>query len=210
MELAIPGVSAIWLALLDVTPLEQLAVLTGVVSVYLSVRQNIWSWPTALVNVSLYFLVFRDAKLYADMGLQVFYFVISVYGWYEWLYGGKNRTVLQVSRGTRGMALALSAIGVATVAVLGTLLARTTDAALPYMDSATTSASLIAQWMMTRKILENWALWMAVDLVYVGMFTYKKLYPTAALYAAFFVLAAMGYAQWRRSWLALHAPPVPA
>ena len=210
MEPAIPGVTAIWLGLLGAPRLEQVAVLTGIVSVYLSVRQNIWSWPAALVNVSLYFVVFRDAKLYADMGLQLFYFVISLYGWYEWLYGGENRTELRVSRGTRGLALALAAIGVATVAVLGTLLARTTDAALPYLDSATTSASLVAQWMMTRKILENWAVWMVVDLVYVGMFTYKKLYPTAALYAAFFVLAAMGYAQWRRSCRALQPSPVPA
>jgi nicotinamide mononucleotide transporter len=149
--------------------------------------------------------VFRDAKLYADMGLQVIYFALSLYGWYEWLYGGENRTELKVSRVDAKMAIKLTAIAVVGVAVLGTLFARYTDAALPYMDSATATTSLVAQWMMTRKVLENWAVWIAVDIVYVGMFIYKHLYPTAGLYAGFLVLAAMGYAQWQRSFRADHA-----
>jgi nicotinamide mononucleotide transporter len=178
---------------------EVLAVVFGIVSVYLSTREHIWSWPTALVNVGLYFVVFYEAKLYADMGLQVVYFGLSLYGWYEWLYGGANRTELHVSRTTRPLGVRLLVIGIVCAAVLGTLLARFTDAALPYVDSATTSTSLVAQWMMTRKILENWAVWMAVDVVYVGMFIYKHLYLTAGLYTVFFVLAAMGYVQWKRS-----------
>jgi nicotinamide mononucleotide transporter len=178
---------------------EVLAVVFGIVSVYLSTREHIWSWPTALVNVGLYFVVFYEAKLYADMGLQVVYFGLSLYGWYEWLYGGANRTELHVSRTTRPLGVRLLIIGVVCAAVLGTLLARFTDAALPYVDSATTSTSLVAQWMMTRKILENWAVWLAVDVVYVGMFIFKHLYLTAGLYTVFFVLAAMGYVQWKRS-----------
>jgi len=184
------------------TWLEATAVAFGIVSVYLSVRQNIWSWPTAIVNVLLYVLVFRDAKLYADMGLQVVYFALSVYGWYEWLYGGVNRTQLKVSRATARSAVTLSLLAVASVAVLGTFLARSTDAALPYVDSATTSTSLVAQWMMTRKVMENWAVWMAVDVVYVGMFIFKHLYLTAGLYAVFFVLAALGHREWKASWRA--------
>ena len=178
---------------------EVLAVVFGIVSVYLSTREHIWSWPTALVNVGLYFVVFYEAKLYADMGLQVVYFGLSLYGWYEWLYGGANRTELHVSRTSRPLGVRLLTIGIVCAAVLGTLLARFTDAALPYVDSATTSTSLVAQWMMTRKILENWAVWMAVDVVYVGMFIYKHLYLTAGLYTVFFVLAVMGYVQWKRS-----------
>jgi len=178
---------------------EILAVVFGIVSVYLSTREHIWSWPTALVNVSLYFVVFFEAKLYADMGLQVVYFALSLYGWYEWLYGGENRTELHVSRTTRTLGVRLVLVGVASAALLGTLLARFTDAALPYLDSATTSTSLVAQWMMTRKILENWAVWAIVDVVYVGMFIYKRLYLTAGLYTVFFVLAVMGFIQWKRS-----------
>jgi nicotinamide mononucleotide transporter len=180
---------------------EVLAVITGIISVYLSTRENIWSWPTALVNVTLYFVVFFEAKLYADMGLQVVYFVLSLYGWYEWLYGGENRTELHVSRTPRALGVRLLLIGVACAATLGTLLARFTDAALPYVDSATTSTSLVAQWMMTRKILENWAVWAVVDVVYVGMFLFKRLYLTAGLYTVFLVLAIMGYVQWKRSLL---------
>jgi nicotinamide mononucleotide transporter len=178
---------------------EVLAVIFGIISVYLSTREHIWSWPTALVNVALYFIVFYEAKLYADMGLQVVYFGLSLYGWYEWLYGGANHTELHVSRTTRPLGVRLLIIGVVCAAVLGTLLARFTDAALPYVDSATTSTSLIAQWMMTRKILENWVVWAIVDVVYVGMFIYKHLYLTAGLYTVFFVLAVMGYVQWKRS-----------
>ena len=183
---------------------EVLAVVTGIISVYLSTRENIWSWPTALVNVSLYFVVFYETKLYADMGLQVVYFVLSLYGWYEWLYGGENRTELHVSRTSPALGVRLVVIGVTCAALLGTVLARFTDAALPYVDSATASTSLVAQWMMTRKILENWAVWAAVDVVYIGMFIFKGLYLTALLYAGFLVLAIMGYVQWRRS-LAQHA-----
>jgi nicotinamide mononucleotide transporter len=178
---------------------EVLAVITGIISVYLSTRENIWSWPTALVNVTLYFVVFYEAKLYADMGLQVVYFALSLYGWYEWLYGGENRTELHVSRAASALGIRLAIIGIACAAVLGTLLARLTDAALPYIDSATTSTSLVAQWMMTRKILENWAVWVAVDVVYIAMFVFKRLYLTAGLYTVFLVLAVMGYVQWKRS-----------
>jgi nicotinamide mononucleotide transporter len=181
---------------------EVLAVVTGIISVYLSTREHIWSWPTALVNVALYFVVFLEAKLYADMGLQVVYFVLSLYGWYEWLYGGENRTELHVSRASRQLGVRLVVIGAACAALLGTLLARFTDAALPYVDSATTSTSLVAQWMMTRKILENWAVWAVVDVVYIGMFVFKGLYLTAGLYTVFLVLAIMGYVQWKRSLMA--------
>jgi len=178
---------------------EVLAVITGIISVYLSTRENIWSWPTALVNVALYFVVFYETKLYADMGLQVVYFILSLYGWYEWLYGGENRTELHVSRSSQALGARLAMIGIACVAVLGTVLARFTDAALPYIDSATASTSLVAQWMMTRKILENWAVWIVVDVVYIAMFVFKRLYLTAGLYAVFLVLAVMGYIQWKRS-----------
>lgn len=178
-------------------PLESLAALFGVISVYLSVKQNIWSWPTAIVNVGMYAFVFHTSRLYADMGLQVVYIVISFYGWYEWLYGGKNRTELKVSRTARRLGAMLLAIGVASTFLLGTFLHSTTNAALPFLDSATTSTSLVAQWMMTRKLLENWVVWVAVDVIYIGMFIYKSLYVTSLLYFVFLVLSVMGYRQWK-------------
>lgn len=182
--------------------MEIVAALFGAVSVYLSVRENIWSWPTAIVNVFLYIFVFFEAKLYADMGLQVVYLVLSFYGWYQWLYGGKGRTALTVSRTPRTLALVFFAAGCTFAVVLGFALRAGTDAALPFWDASTTSFSLLAQWMMTRKLLENWLIWIAVDVVYVGMYINKMLYPTAALYAVFLVLAVLGYFQWKKSLVA--------
>ena len=178
---------------------ELAAAIAGAASVFLAARQHVWSWPVGLVNVLLYTVVFYRSKLYADMGLQVVYAVLSVYGWYHWLHGGRDRGVLPVSRTPARVALAAPLVIAAGAALLGTLLARRTDASLPYLDSALTAASLVAQWMMTRKWLECWLLWIAVDLVYVPMFAYKDLYVTAVLYAVFLALAVLGYREWRRA-----------
>lgn len=179
--------------------LELFAAALGALSVYLSVRQNIWSWPTAIVNVVVYALVFYRARLYADMGLQVIYALLSLYGWYQWLYGGEDDTELQVSRTTPQLGGRLAVIGLAGAGALGLLLRGATDAALPFMDSFLSSTSLVAQWMMTRKKVENWLVWIGVDVLYVGMFTYKHLYITAVLYLVFLVLAVRGWIDWRRS-----------
>jgi nicotinamide mononucleotide transporter len=188
-----------------VSPLELFAALLGAISVWLSVRQNIWSWPTAIVNVVLYAIVFYEAKLYADMGLQVIYAVLSVYGWYEWLYGGAGRTELRVTRTGPRLGALLGVIAAIGSGVLGVVLHRATDAALPFMDSFLSSTSLVAQWMMTKKLLENWLVWIGVDVLYVGMFIFKGLYLTAGLYAVFLGLAVRGYIDWRRSMRAAEA-----
>ena len=180
-------------------PLEIVAALFGVISVFLSVRQNIWSWPTAIVNVGLYIIVFYGSKLYSDTGLQVVYVVLNAYGWYHWLYGGKNRTELPVTRTRAPVAAVLVALVAAGTAIIGTFLSRNTDAALPWVDAMTTSVSLAAQWMMTRKLLENWIIWVAVDVVYIAMYIYKSLYVTSGLYLVFLILSAMGFVEWRRS-----------
>jgi len=191
-----------WQTVLDafgMGTLEWVAVAFGIVSVYLSVREKIWSWPTAIVNVSLYVYIFSQAKLYADMGLQVFYICISFYGWWNWLYGGENRTELHVTRLPRRWALVLPFVFVAGAAALGTFPRPSTDAAPPDADASLAVASLIAQYLMTKKVVENWAIWVAADVGYIAMYIYKGLYPTTYLYAVFLVLAAMGYVQWTRA-----------
>ncbi len=188
-----------WLEAHGSSCLELIAVLVGIVSVYLSTRENIWSWPTALVNVSLFFALFYRSGLYSDTGLQVVYFVLSIYGWYEWLYGGANRTAIAVSRTTRTTWLTLVGVGIVVWAALGSITSRLPGTALPYVDAATTTTSLLAQWMMTRKLLENWAVWIAVDVVYIGMFIFKGLYLTAFNYGIYLALAVLGYITWKRS-----------
>lgn len=185
------------------TRTEILAALFGIVSVYLSTRENIWSWPTAIVNVGLYTLVFFEQRLYADMGLQVIYLALSIYGWYQWLYGGANHSALRVTRVTPRLLGLLVVIDLAAWLLLSWMLRSYTNASLPWLDSFLTTTSLVAQWMMTRKILENWTIWILVDVVYVPMFIYKELYPTAVLYGIFLVLAVLGHRDWKRSW-ALH------
>jgi nicotinamide mononucleotide transporter len=183
-----------------VSTLEWIAAIAGAISVYLSARENIWSWPTAIVNVGLYIVVFRRTGLYSDMGLQVVYLILSIYGWYEWLHGGTNRSGLEVSRATPRVWLVILPIAVVFWITLAHYTAGLPGVALPYLDSGLTTISLVAQWMMTRKILENWALWIVADIAYVPMYIYKGLPVTAALYALFLVLAVIGLRSWRRSY----------
>ncbi len=199
-----------WLAAHGSSCLELVAVILGVVSVLLSVRENVWSWPTALINVALYTLLFYRTGLYSDMGLQVVYIVLSIYGWYEWLYGGKGGTELRVSRTPRTAWIALSVIGVAFWAVDGFATSHLPNVSLPYMDAATATVSLAGQYMMTRKYIENWAVWIVIDGVYVGMFIYKGLYLTAGNYAIYLVLAVMGHVAWKKSLASSEAAaPIP-
>lgn len=184
--------------LLEWSPLEGVAAAFGVISVYLSTRQNIWSWPTAIVNVSLYTFVFYQGRLYGQMGLQLVYLALSVYGWYQWLHGGEQHGALRVTRASPRLLIGLGLLNLAAFVALAAML-RQTDAALPWLDALLATTSLVAQWMMTRKILENWILWIALDLVYVPMFISQRLYATAMLYVAFLVLAVMGFVEWRRS-----------
>ena len=180
--------------------IEWIAAIAGAISVYLSARENIWSWPTAIVNVGLYIIVFRRTGLYSDMGLQVVYLVLSIYGWYEWLYGGKNRSALRVSRASAREWLVATPVAVLFWLILARYTATLPGVALPFLDSGLTTLSLVAQWMMTRKILENWVLWIVADIVYVPMYVYKGLPVTAALYAIFLALAVLGLRSWRRSY----------
>lgn len=183
---------------LEWSPLEVIAATFGVISVYLSTKQNIWSWPTAIINVALYIVVFYQGRLYGQMALQPVYLALSIYGWYQWLHGGEKHSKLQVSRASPRLLAGLGILNITVWLVLAMILRRT-DAALPWTDAILTSTSLIAQWMMTRKILENWILWIVLDIVYVPMFISQGLYATALLYAAFLVLAMFGFVEWRRS-----------
>ena len=196
MNLSEPWLPEPWL--LGWSPLEVTAAAFGVISVYLSTRQNIWSWPTAIVNVALYIVVFYQGRLYGQIALQPVYLTLSVYGWYQWLHGGEQHSRLRVSRASPRLLVLLGALTVVTWLVLAMILRRT-DAALPWTDALLTSTSLAAQWMMTRKILENWILWIAVDVVYVPLFISQGLYAIALLYAAFLWLAVVGFVEWRRS-----------
>ena len=179
--------------------LELVAVVLTLLAVYLTARQILWCWPLAMVSVTLYAVVFYQAKLYADMGLQALYFGLAIYGWWAWRHGGEDHGELQVTLASTKMKLLLAGTGAVAGILLGQTLSRFTDASLPFMDSALTSFSIVGQWMQTRKLLEAWLVWLGVDVFYVGMFLYKGLFLTAGLYAVFLILAIMGFLSWRRS-----------
>lgn len=178
---------------------EIVGVASGILGVWLTTRQRIWCWPVGLVSVAAFVVVFFRAKLYGAMGLQFVYVGLLGYGWYAWLYGGEGHHALKVSRVPRRLALALVIGSSIAAAAMGFWLHRHTDEALPYVDGFTTSFSLAAQWMQARKYLENWAVWVVVDVVYVGMSLSRGLTMTALLYAVYVGLAVVGFRDWRRS-----------
>jgi nicotinamide mononucleotide transporter len=181
------------------TWLEIAATVFGLASVYLTTRQSIWCWPTGLVMVSLYVVIFFHAKLYSDTLLQVVYIFVQFYGWFHWRRGGGPGGDLAVSRLSPAGLAAWVLVSILGAATLGTLMAWKTDAAFPYADAAIAAMSLVAQWLMARKVLENWHFWIAVDVLAIGVYLGKDLYLTTGLYAVFLGLCVLGLVEWRRS-----------
>jgi nicotinamide mononucleotide transporter len=181
------------------TWIELVAAVCGLLCVWLTVRQNVLCWPTGLVQVVLYIGVFYQARLYSDLLLHVVYVVMQVYGWYHWLYGGRERSELKVTTLATRSLLVWTLVGAVATAAWGHSMATYTDAAAPYPDAFVAVASLIAQWLMARKRLESWFFWIAVDFVAIAVYLYKRLYITTGLYSVFLVLAVLGYFEWRRS-----------
>ncbi|QRX82829.1 nicotinamide riboside transporter PnuC [Glaciimonas sp. PAMC28666] len=190
--------------------LEIIAVIISALAVWLTARRNIWCWPVGCVSVLLYARIFFDAKLYSDLLLQLIFFVMQVYGWWSWTRNQSmakalsetfleedKRHIMPQRLSVKGWAIGLM-VGTVGSVLLGYVMARFTDAHIPWLDSALTSFSLVAQYWMARKYIANWWLWIAVDIVYVGVYVYKDLQLTAGLYAMFILLATIGLRNWHR------------
>ena len=205
--------TATWAAAQTADPLEVAGVVTGVACVWLAARNSIWNFPIGIINGGIYLLVFKQARLYSDAGLQLAFIALLVYGWVKWLRGSAGSDAaaapaLPITHTPRRLATWLTGAGLLYALGAGFLFSRHTNAALPYWDSTTTAISLAAQVLLSRRNLENWLLWVGVDVAYVGMYWHRSLYLTSALYALFLVLAAYGYWQWRRELKAQEAPRV--
>lgn len=172
--------------------------LTGAASVWLYVRQNVWAWPIGIANSVFWLVLFWSSRLYLDAGLQVVYIGLGAAGWYWWLRGGERGGRLPVRRTRGGQVLALAAIGVIGTLALWWAMVAASDA-LPLPDAATTVVSLIAQYMLTRKLLGNWWCWIAVDMAYLVMYASQHLYLTAALQPVFIAMCVAGWRSWRAS-----------
>lgn len=180
---------------------EILGVILSILYLFFSIRQNILLWPLGIASALLYMVVFFQSKFYADMGLNAYYVGISIYGWILWSRGREKKgSELPVIRLGKKKALVLLIISAITFAVIGVILERYTDSPIPYWDAFTTAVSFTATWMLARKILENWILWIIVDAVSMGLYLYRGLYPTLFLFAVYTTMAVIGYIKWRRSY----------
>jgi len=180
--------------------IEVIAASIGMVAIYLQIKQKVWYWPVSIVLVSLYIIVYIEAKLYADMSLQVYYLLISFYGWYHWMFGKRDAPgeKLPVTFVSRKMAILLLAASIVFFIIISGILIRYTDSDLPYWDAFTTALSFVATWMLAKKIIENWLVWIVVDAVSVGIYIYKGLYPTVILFTVLSILAVVGYMAWKK------------
>ena len=197
---------------------EPLAVLTGIASVALTVRQHIANWPIGIVSVVLFLILFLGAGLYADSLLQVLYIGLGFYGWWHWLHGGPRGDDLPVTSASLRLRIVLVLGVVVAIVAFGAFLDASTDSTVPYPDAATTVLSVTAQWLLTRKLIESWPIWIfGVNVPYIAIYLYKGLAMTAALQLVFIALSIAGWAAWRRSmevsgaggpWLAPEPVPV--
>jgi nicotinamide mononucleotide transporter len=180
------------------TLLEIAATTTGLLSVWLTARERIWAWPIGLVNVACFFYMFEDARLYADMMLQIFFFVLSVYGWIAWLTGRGGAKVRPTRKISSAQVRLLAVLLVVVTLLWGFALRQYTDASIPYADALIATLSLIAQYLLSSKVFENWLCWIAVDVLSIGMYAYKDLYSLAFLYAIFLAIAVAGHLSWKK------------
>jgi nicotinamide mononucleotide transporter len=177
--------------------LEIIAVVTSFLAIWLTAKRWMLCWPINLLACALYFKLFLDVRLYADMVLQALFAAAILYGWVVWARGKADQGEIVVQPLHPAQAALGLAAGAAGAIAIGWFTSRYTDAALPWMDATLSSFSLVAQYWTARRYRANWLLWIAVDVFYVGMFVFKGLLPTAGLYAAMIILAALGYARWR-------------
>lgn len=180
---------------------ELIATIFGLIYVWLSIRQSLYTWPAGIITSLLYCLVFFEAKFYAGMGLQVYYLIISVYGWWSWRQDGQSGSAgekLKVSYTDSGLWIKLFILNLLLTFLMYYILGTYTDSPLPFGDSFTTSLSIIATWMLARKKIEHWLIWIFIDLVSAALYLYRGLYPTVFLFVVYTVMAGIGFYEWRK------------
>lgn len=181
--------------------LEWIGAITCIGCVYLAAKQNIWNWLIGIISVIAYTIVFYESALYSDAALQIYFLGTGIYGWYFWLKKAESDEKPIVSLNLKEYVWLI----LATVTLSGALgfVEKFTSSNVPYIDGFCTAVSFMAQLLMTRKILQNWALWVFVDICYVPLYIYKGLYVTAILYVILLVLASKGYIDWYKEYKSL-------
>ncbi len=181
------------------TPLELISFILSIITVALNIRQLHWAWLFSILSSGLYAVVFLDARLYGDMGLQFVFILTSIWGWHLWLWGDRDHNSLRVSRLTKKSVMISVLAWLAGFALLAWFLKTYTDTDVPNADAFLTAGSLLGQVLLSRKKMENWLVWIIVDVLYVWLYLYKGLMLTAGLYAVFVALAIIGWRAWSKS-----------
>ena len=181
------------------TWLEIIAVVISLAMVGCNIREIHWGWPLAIVSSLMYFALFWRNRLYGDAALQIFFVVVAFWGWFQWLRGvradGSSLAVTRLTR--RGLALTVGACAVLWPAT-GLFLKTFTDTDVPWWDAFPTAVSLVGQFLLGRKFVENWGVWIVVNVVSVGLFAYKGLWLTVGLYTVFIALSVVGWQAWQQ------------
>jgi nicotinamide mononucleotide transporter len=194
---SIAGSPAIWAELIGAA--------LGIVMVICNMRQIHWGWPLAFASSLLYVLVFADAKLYAEAALQIFFALTAIWGWLQWLRGLQaDGQALQVRRLERSVTIKLIAFCAVSLPAIALFLMTFTNTDVPWADALPTVLSLAATYLLGKKYIENWPLWIAVNIISIALFAYKGLWLTVGLYAVFAVMAALGWQAWARAMKAAH------
>ncbi len=179
--------------------LEWIATLSGFLCVYLAAKQNIWNWPISIISVLTYFYIFYHSKLYGDSVLQLYFLGTAIYGWYYWNKRSHSDEKPISSFNSKQMMMTMAVIAALSL-LLGFALDRWTNSDVPYADGFCTATSFVAQFLMTRKVLQNWLIWVLVDICYIPLYYHKDLLLTAVLYFAFAIIAWNGYRDWRKTY----------
>ncbi len=173
----------------------------GLVYVWFSIRQSLNTWPAGIITSMIYCWVFLEAKFYAGMGLQLYYLIISVYGWWSWTHGEKSNSgedELRVSRTSQGLWIKLFSTNLILNVLMYFLLKRYTDSPVPFWDAFTTSLSIVATWMLARKKLEHWLIWIFVDFISASVYFHRGLYSTVFLFLVYAIMAGIGFYEWQK------------
>lgn len=181
---------------LGASVIEVIASISGFICVYLLIKRNIWNFFFGLIQVTLYVWIFYQNKLYSDTMLHVIYISLQFYGWWNWRQHKNSQQELVIEKTPLKMFISLTLLSISSTLVLGYVMDNYTDASFAYADAFTTTTSLIAQWLLTRRHLLNWSFWLAVDVVAIVIYLQKGLFPTSVLYVAFLIMAAIGQYSW--------------
>ena len=184
--------------------IEVIATILGILGVVYEIKQHVFVWPLGIITALLYIYVYFHARFYADMLLQIYYVPISIYGWWFWIYGRKRKQykeekIVPVKRAGKRLIIILSFITIVVTFLMALFLKEFTDSPVPLGDGFTTAGGFVATWMLARKIIEHWFLWIIVDATSMCLYVYKGLYPTTILFLVYTIMAFIGYFEWKKS-----------